>query len=165
MDYLQLMAALDDAASERKNVDRNVTELKKLARDINTPVFAITSLNRAAYYGPVDLDSYKESGGIEYSADVLMGLQPYGMRDKYDGAQGKYDGAVKQEMAAAIHATKAAAERHLELSVIKQRGGRAEGRAELAYLPASNSIYGGAKAPEPGRCVPESDYPVPDSVR
>lgn len=165
VDYLQLMAALDDAASERKNVDRNVTELKKLARDINTPVFAITSLNRAAYYGPVDLDSYKESGGIEYSADVLMGLQPYGMRDKYDGAQGKYDGAVKQEMAAAIHATKAAAERHLELSVIKQRGGKAEGRAELAYLPASNSIYGGAKAPEPGRCVPESDYPVPDGVR
>lgn len=164
VDYLQLMAALDDAASERKNVDRNVTELKKLARDLNTPVFAITSLNRAAYYGPVDLDSYKESGGIEYSADVLMGLQPYGMRDKYDGAQGKYDGAVKQEMAAAIHATKAAAERHLELSVIKQRGGKAEGRAELAYLPASNSIYGGAKAPGPGRCVPESDYPATDGV-
>lgn len=158
VDYLQLMAPADDAGTRREATDRNVMALKQVARDLNAPVVAITSLNRAAYYGPVDLDSYKESGGIEYSADVLMGLQPYGMRDKYDGAKGKTDGAVKQEMAAAIHATKAAAERHLELSVIKQRGGRAEGAAELAYVPAANAMYGGSNAPAPGRATAEADY-------
>ena len=80
------------------------------------------------------------------------------MRDKYDSAKGKTDGAVKQEMAAAIHATKAAAERHLELSVIKQRGGRAEGAAELAYVPAANAMYGGSNALAPGRATAEADY-------
>lgn len=158
VDYLQLLAPVDERAMERKNVDRNVSELRKIAKTMNTPVVAIASLNRAAYYSPLDLDSFKESGGIEYGADVVMGIQPRGMDEEYSKVAEKGDGQIKRRMAEIVHATKCNTERHLEFKVLKQRGGAAEGRAEVTYLPVCNSFFNGIKVPLPGETSPEIDY-------
>ena len=39
------------------------------------PVLGISSFNRDNYNNPVGMQSFKESGAIEYSSDVLIGLQ------------------------------------------------------------------------------------------
>ena len=42
-------------------------------------MIGISSFNRDNYTAPVNNASFKESGAIEYSADVLIGLQYFGM--------------------------------------------------------------------------------------
>lgn len=75
VDYLQIMAPYSDRYSDKQNVDYNVSELRRIARDYNVPIIAISSVNRAHYTEKLSLDMLKESGGIEYTADVVLGLQ------------------------------------------------------------------------------------------
>ena len=158
VDYLQLLAPVDEGLLERKNVDLNVKALRLLANKMNTPVVVIASLNRGSYYAPIDLDSFKESGGIEYGADVVMGIQPSGMDDEFAKVRDKGDGQIKRRMAEIIHATKNSNERHLEFKVLKQRGGRPEGAAVVTYLPVCNTFFNGRKYPLPGQTSPEACY-------
>lgn len=83
VDYLQIIKPAPGAAGGaagkdtalRQQIDEHVQRLKLLSRDNALPVIVICSLNRANYYAPFDVDSIKESGGIEYTADVVWGLQ------------------------------------------------------------------------------------------
>lgn len=75
IDYLQIIPAADKNMTDKQKVDYNVTELKRLSRDLDLTVFVISSLNRGNYATTVDFESFKESGGIEYTADVVWGLQ------------------------------------------------------------------------------------------
>lgn len=75
IDYLQILAPFNDRYSDKQNADRNVTELKRISNDFDIPVFCISSFNRDNYGNTVSMTSFKESGGIEYGADVLFGLQ------------------------------------------------------------------------------------------
>ena len=51
-------------------------------------IIVISSVNRANYMQPIDFESLKESGGIEYSADVIWGLQLQCLNDSmFDSAQ------------------------------------------------------------------------------
>ena len=65
--------------TDKQKTDENVTELKRISRDFNIPIIAISSFNRDNYTAPVNLSSYKESGAIEYTSDVLIGLQYEGL--------------------------------------------------------------------------------------
>lgn len=73
VDYLQILPpASADAgrlASIKDRVDLHVSALRQLARRLDSPVVAISSENRAGYKGR-HLGVFKESGGIEYSADI-----------------------------------------------------------------------------------------------
>lgn len=82
VDYLQIIKPAPGAAGGagkdtalRQQIDEHVQRLKLLSRDNALPVIVICSLNRMNYYTPFDMDSVKESGGIEYTADVVWGLQ------------------------------------------------------------------------------------------
>ena len=75
IDYLQIIAPFSMRATDKQNVDKAVLELKRLSRDYNIPVICISSFNRDNYMAPVNVSSFKESGAIEYSSDVLIGLQ------------------------------------------------------------------------------------------
>ena len=46
-----------------------------MARKLDSPVLAISAENRAGYKSK-GMDVFKESGGIEYSADIAMVLTP-----------------------------------------------------------------------------------------
>ena len=79
IDYLQIVAPIDIRATDKQNVDKTVLELKRLSRDFGISILCVSSFNRDSYMSPVNLSSFKESGAIEYSSDVLIGLQYYGM--------------------------------------------------------------------------------------
>lgn len=81
VDYLQIMAPWIDeehpnrALTEKQSTDKNVLELKRLSREHKLPIIAISSFNRESYTSKSDLMSaFKESGAIEYGADLLGGL-------------------------------------------------------------------------------------------
>ena len=121
IDYLQLLAPLSERYdTDKRNADMNVSELRKMARDLKTHVWCISSLNRSSYSGVISLDSFKESGGIEYGADNLLGLQP---RDMAANLEGVADSKMKREADKLIRENKKKAERDCELVVLKQRNG------------------------------------------
>lgn len=115
IDYLQILTPLDKRATDKQNTDISVIGLKRLSRDNKIPIIAISSFNRENYTSPVSMVAFKESGAIEYSSDVLIGLQ-------YKG-QGKeknfdLDMASKNDP------------RKIELKVLKNRNG---GKGEISY--------------------------------
>ena len=55
--------------------NKAVLELKRISRDFKLPVIAVSSLNRMSYGQRISMEAFKESGAIEYSSDVLIGLQ------------------------------------------------------------------------------------------
>lgn len=73
LDYLQIVPTSRDSA--KLGIDDSVRKLKKFQRDTNTTFIVISSFNRTNYTQPVSFESFKESGNIEYTADVVWALQ------------------------------------------------------------------------------------------
>jgi len=78
IDYLQILSPYNERYTDKQNMDKVVLELKRISRDHKLPVIAISSFNRMSYKGEVKEEAFKESGAIEYSSDVLIGLQAKG---------------------------------------------------------------------------------------
>ena len=78
LDYLQLVAPARVGMTEKQTADAAVAMLKQLARRYDMPVIAASSLNREAYRpGSAEpgMSAFKESGSVEYSADLLLVLK------------------------------------------------------------------------------------------
>jgi len=125
VDYLQILRSSDPRLSDKQRVDENVVELRRVARAHNTVVFAISSLNRASYSQSLDMNAFKESGAIEYGSDGLLGIQPLDMDDT-------------SEKSNLVKETKRAKVRKLELRILKNRRGKADGTQQFLYTPALN---------------------------
>ena len=106
------------------------------------PVIAICSFNRDSYYSPVDKDSFKESGSIEYSADVLIGIHPRGMKQP-QSEKDKIRAENKKNVKACMKKT----ERDLEAVVLKNRNGET-GTINLKYFTPCNRYYDMGIKPE-----------------
>ncbi len=120
VDYLQLLAPPNDRMDDKRATDANVWALRNMGKELQTPVVCISSLNRASYSGVVDMAAFKESGAIEYSSDLLLGLQPYRMGEELtDLAEGK----LKRKANELINKHKAQAVRSIELTILKNRSG------------------------------------------
>lgn len=120
IDYLQLLSGMNSNSTDKQNTDNNVSALRQLARELNIPIVLISSLNRANYNSPVTLESYKESGSIEYSSDVLLGLQPA----SFSALDTTNEKTIKKDAKEKIKEHKEQCERELELVVLKNRNGR-----------------------------------------
>lgn len=77
VDYLQILPPPKDLnnITNKLSVEQSLNIMLELAHSDGIPVLLISSLNRANYEGPIKMAAFKETGGIEYSADVLLGLQ------------------------------------------------------------------------------------------
>ena len=124
VDYLQILAPTKDRGTDKQNTDDAVNRLKGISREYDIPVFAISSFNRENYMNPVSMTSFKESGAVEYSSDVLMGLQYAGMENVSGEKEGarmdritklKKDNEFKSNQGEAVQ---------MELCVLKNRTGR-----------------------------------------
>ena len=118
IDYLQILPPVNDHQTTKDVVDFNVRALKKLQTDNDLVVIVISSLNRANYLTPIDFSSFKESGGIEYTADVIWGLQLNVMNDELFDRDAKPK--AKREM---VKEAKVANPREIELVCLKNRYG------------------------------------------
>lgn len=79
LDYLQIVPTARE--STKLGIDDTVRKLKKFQRDTSTTFFVISSFNRTNYAQSVSFESFKESGNIEYTADVVLALQLYLMNN------------------------------------------------------------------------------------
>lgn len=77
IDYLQIIQPIErlQTANDKAQTDYTIHALKTLQRNNDLVVFVISSFNRANYMQEVSFESFKETGGIEYTCDVLWGLQ------------------------------------------------------------------------------------------
>ena len=139
VDYLQILAPADTHATDKQNTDTNTFELKEISRDYQIPVFAVSSFNRDNYQEPVSMQSFKESGAIEYSSDVLFGLQYAGM-DHQDGEGSDSRKKRLRELTKDIFRKKREHEPiAVELKCLKQRTGYQFSIA-FAMMPAYNDF-------------------------
>lgn len=133
LDYLQILQPVKDdkrVLSIKETIDSTVTELKRISREYQLTIFVISSLNRTNYLSPVDFESFKESGGIEYTADVVWGLQLQCMNsdifDKKDGIKAKRQ---------TVREAKKANPRKIELLCLKNRYGISSFSCYFDYYP------------------------------
>lgn len=133
IDYLQILQPVKDekrVLSIKETIDSTVTELKRISREYQLTIFVISSLNRTNYLSPVDFESFKESGGIEYTADVVWGLQLQCMNsdvfDKKDGIKAKRK---------AVREAKKENPRKIELICLKNRYGISSFSCYFDYYP------------------------------
>ena len=122
IDYLQILAPYNERSTDKQNTDKAVMELKRISRDFKTPLIGISSFNRASYKEAVTMEAFKESGAIEYSSDVLIGLQLKGAGgDKFNATEAK-----KKDP------------REIELVILKNRNGRTGGKIGFNFYPMFN---------------------------
>ena len=122
IDYLQILSPYNERATDKQNTDKAVMELKRISRDYKTPVIGISSFNRANYSVAVTMEAFKESGAIEYSSDVLIGLQ--------------LQGAGKKDFDA--NEAKKKSPREIELVILKNRNGSIGDKLGYRYYPLFN---------------------------
>ena len=122
IDYLQILAPYSERATDKQNTDKAVMELKRISRDYKTPVIGISSFNRANYKEAVTMEAFKESGAIEYSSDILIGLQ--------------LKGAGKKDFDA--NEAKRKDPREIELVILKNRNGRTGDSLSFNFYPLFN---------------------------
>ena len=122
IDYLQILAPDNPRATDKQNTDKAVLELKRISRDFTLPVVAVSSFNRMSYNDPVTLAAFKESGAIEYSSDVLIGLQFRGVGTDYFDVDKAKDRPVRE----------------IEFKVLKNRSYKTGAVVPLAYYPVFN---------------------------
>lgn len=122
IDYLQILAPHDPKMTDKQNTDHAVKVLKQLARDESIAILAISSLNRANYSEKISMQAFKESGAIEYSSDVLLGMQLKGM------GTSEFD----------VNEAKRKDPREVELHFLKNRNGVMSKPILFNYYPAFN---------------------------
>ena len=135
IDYLQILqpAADDRRMTTKEVVDNTVTELKRLSRELNLTIFIISSVNRANYLTPIDFESLKESGSIEYSCDCVWGLQLQCLNSDLFAKDGKL-----KEKRAKVKEAKSANPRAIQLVCLKNRYGIANFDCCFDYYPAND---------------------------
>ena len=147
VDYLQILQPSDEnkGQSTKETVDNTVTELKRISRELNLTIFVISSVNRMNYLTPIDFESLKESGGIEYTCDVIYGLQLQCLNsDLFSNQMSKIKEKRKK-----IREEKARNPRKIELVCLKNRYGIANFSCYFDYYPANDLFVTGK---------PESNY-------
>ena len=137
IDYLQILAPHNIRATDKQNTDKAVLELKRISRDYKIPVIGISSFNRDNYTEPVSLTSFKESGAIEYSSDVLIGLQYKGMDYKEGEKEADRRKRIREVLKTARERAKNGQPQEIQLKILKYRNG-SKGEMFLEYYPRFN---------------------------
>lgn len=134
VDYLQILAPMNPRDDVKRATDANVVELKRLSRDLDVPVFAISSFNRENYNASVSMTSFKESGAIEYGSDVLLGMQFENM-EKHEGSKNSKDNQASRKF---VSEQRKQINRKIELIVLKNRNGKTGQKVYFEYQTLFN---------------------------
>jgi len=134
IDYLQVIQPpLESHMTTKDLVDYHVRRLKELQTDNKLTLIVISSLNRQNYMTAIDFESFKESGGIEYTADVLWGLQLQCIHKEIFDKQGN----INKKRGIIVKAKKDIP-RKIELICLKNRFGVSSYICHFDYYPKSD---------------------------
>lgn len=137
IDYLQILQPEERNGRQqttKETIDTTVTELKRLSREQGLTIIAISSVNRANYLTPIDFESLKESGIIEFTADVVWGLQLHCLTSDpiFDKANNVKERREK------VQEEKGKNPRAVDLVCLKNRYGVANFTCSFEYYPAND---------------------------
>lgn len=153
IDYLQILRPDDPTGrkSDKQNMDETVSELRRLSKTYQVPIFAISSLSRAFYNQAPTMAAFKESGAIEYSSDVLIMLAPRNL----NVGEGDKD---KKGNAEAYKAMREGTDRKLEALILKNRMG------PLGSVPMAFNVLSGTYSEDLAGVAGEApeDEDIPD---
>lgn len=74
IDFIQKVP-VTNKNSAKDSVDYVVANLERFTHEGRRTVILVSSFNRGGYYNQISIDSFRESGNLEYAADVILGLQ------------------------------------------------------------------------------------------
>lgn len=135
IDYLQVLKS-NGNGTDKMEMDYNVTELKRISRDFDIPIIVVSSFNRMNYSTQVSMESFKESGSIEYTSDVLIGLQLSILDETKTNQSGKETPWTKDE----INAAKKEIPRRVTAVILKQRNAESYARQQFLFY-AKNNLF------------------------
>lgn len=128
VDYLQIVQAADDLkrGTIREQIDDAVYKFAAIRRDYKVPVIVVSSFNRNSYNSVADSTSFKESGGIEYTADCVMTLE---LNIEFTNDELKNESKKRNKVREAMRANP----RRIKLTLHKNRGNRVGSQIFLNY--------------------------------
>lgn len=135
VDYLQIVPGSQPGLDPRSRVDAVISDLKRLARELQATVLAITSVGRSSYDAS-HIGAFKESGNIEYTAD-LAGILIEDKKNALTGADPfPHKGAQTHNW------------KRIYLDILKNRNGE-KARINFDFYPAVSAYVQTASDPEP----------------
>lgn len=114
IDYLQIIQNGKSKGNLKLDLDEITSNLEALAKNHNLTIILISSINRSNYNLPANFAAYKETGGIEFSADVSIVLQ----LDMFNGDYNEKDQAANIQRAEEM---KRENPRKIEAVILKSR--------------------------------------------
>lgn len=88
LDYLQTIPT-GQGGKDKERIDNLVNEMKMLAIGYDLPVLLVSSISRFYYDKPIVMEALKESGGIEYGSDIIVGIQHKGVSSEKSPEENK----------------------------------------------------------------------------
>ncbi|KRN92180.1 DNA primase helicase [Lactobacillus amylovorus DSM 16698] len=156
IDYLQLIQseAENNRETDKQRITNAIVQLKALSRAYHIPIIVISSFNRSAYNDVnADMTAFKESGDIDYSAEVLMTLSYDFLRTKIDNVEGMHDKGfkgktiqqwlndTKGDVREAFSIAKRQTTRFITLNILKNRFGAIPAPTTLITKPQHDIFY------------------------
>lgn len=129
IDYLQMIPPTDNRHNDKQTIDNIMLTLRQL-KNLGVACFVISSLSRASYDTPITLSSFKESGSIEFSADLALALDYEAMYATQPNTKGKIEIDLNQERRNPV--------RKVVLTLLKNRLGEAGKQIRFDFIPAGN---------------------------
>lgn len=114
IDYLQIIQNSKSKGNLKLDLDEITSNLEALAKNHNLTIIIISSINRSNYNLPANFAAFKETGGIEFSADVSILLQ----LDMFDSNYNEKDQAANIQKAEEM---KRENPRKIEAVILKSR--------------------------------------------
>lgn len=149
IDYLQLIQSEpgNERETDKQRITNAIIQLKAISRDYHIPIIVISSFNRSSYNDlNADMTAFKESGDIDYSAEVLMTLSydfTKTVINNTDGIDSFFQGQTVQEwlnnthgdIREAFNIAKRQSVRYISLNILKNRFGKIPAPATLVTKP------------------------------
>ena len=131
VDYLQVISSDNSKLTNTKDiVDDNIKALKLLQMRHELLMFVVSSINRENYLTTIDFQSFKESGSIEFTCDIVIGMQLAIMNTNLFESDAKT--TIKRK---AVKSAKKETPRHIELCILKNRYGVSSESFFFQYYP------------------------------
>lgn len=136
IDYLQILSPITPRATDKQAIDENITALKRLSAQEGLLIVLVSSISRSKYSQTISMDSFKESGSIEYSSDYLLGMdfQDFLTDDFNKLAEANNTIEINKR----IKANKAKEPREVVVSVLKNRNGQTGETASFSFYSMFN---------------------------
>lgn len=132
LDYVQKIPAMKKIEGTKEKLDSSMKILKDFQKKNDLIIFALSSFNRENYWLPVSETAFKETGELEFTADVIFGLQ-YSVINDFEKIK------TEIEKRNAIQQAKKEKPRKIQLVCLKNRFGETYS-CNLLYHSAVNNF-------------------------